>query len=1500
MLSGTGGLSQLGTGSLILAANNTYSGSTTIANGSTLQVGNGGTSGTIGTGSISNSGTLAFNRSDNVTISGVLSGTGGLSQLGTGSLILAADNTYSGTTTISSGTLQVGNGGSSGALGAGSVVNNGTLTFNRNDDVTINNVISGTGNLIKTGSGVLTLLSSNTYSGTTTINAGTLSIGSSDTLSGGQINVNSATLDITLLSNSSTLSNALNLNNASVSDFNYGSNNTFSGNILMTGTNYFNIAGQDTLSGILSGSSIELHKQEAGVLTLTNANTFTGTSFIDAGVINIQHSSALGHSSATATIGQSAALVLTGNSLNVANNLTFDDNSYLLENVSNNTSSLSGNVTLNGTVTLIVANPSDDKLSLSGAISGTGVTINKIGLGTIALSGNNSFTGDFNIYGGRIQVDSSTALGSSTVTLNAPNNATMILNGTSLVLSNSIILNDGSTLIDNNSGGTNAINGSVTVNGSSIINVNNTNNSLTISGDLINNSSLSKIGTGTLLISGNNTSFTGTMNVDEGTLSVSSNATALGSSTVNVNTNSTFNIAGSLGANFANEINLIDATFTSSGTNALTGVITLTGNNTLNTSGILTIGSSSLLSGSDTLTVSGSGTVIMASGGANNTYSGDIRLSNGTLRAGHASNPFGSGVLNLNGGTLDASVTTVLANSSFAVGGNATIGGSNNITLPTGVLSSGTLTISDSGIVNFNGALSGSGAMTMTNGTTRFSANNGSYSGTLSLSGGSLQINNNNVNPLGTGQLALNGGTLSAIVSLSNPVTNALSVGGNASIGGSNSITFSGASTLASGNTLSISNTGTTTMSGSVSGSGNINVNAGTFILSGDNTGFNALDSYAGITTVSGVSSIFRVSNNQALGYSSVVASSSGTLNLNNVTIGNNNPITLNNGNMTTDGTVIFASPITLSNSSTDVINVNAGSVFTLNNNINGAGSLSLNGAGDMIMNGEIGNVTPLNSLTTNVNITYGGTTAITLYDQTQNGIITLINDAKFESLLGNIYVNASINGNHPLIVQANHGTTYLYGMIGGVDAISNFEALGPLFLGNGLINSTGSQIYSGSVTLGANTTLTSSSGDIRINDHINGGHYNLTINANNVVLGGDVNANELTASGITDIQGSQITTTGAQQYQGDVILNNNVTLSANGITLSGNVDGRHHALSLNDQRITVINNHIDNLSNFIANNVNINNGGMTTSGNQIFNGVLTLGDNTTLTTMGSGSSTIAIHAGLNGGGYSLHVIGSDLGIKTFLLNSGNAQTWTINANNAGTVSDASANHVDFINIQNINGSNSNNQFVFQDGAIVTGTVNGASLNNTNLLDFSHYTTPIGIQLSTTNNGMAMNGTNTVAHFTNVTNLIGNNNLDNYITLPTKSGNSVVLTGVKSGYVNDPIYFDGFLIFRSLTGLDIATINVPAIIDAAAGLVTINGVTMQFINFLQIDGLSEPIKNKPVLPLVPIPTSISKVALSIITSEQTGVAHNIFKIDNQFDPKKKGASNSLVELLKTP
>jgi autotransporter-associated beta strand protein len=213
VLNGSGGVKVLG-GTNTLTGANTYTGGTTITGGTLILSGSGtagsttsalnlsggtldlsgtnqsfgsltGTGGTIlnndsGTASTLTIGggttTFAGLLADNSTGTGTLA----LTTSGTTSLTLTGSNTYSGTTTVGSGsTLALGNSGTTGSLGSGSVTDNGTMIFNRSNTLVVANVISGSGSVTQAGSGLTVVSSSNTYTGSTNISAGTFAANSS-------------------------------------------------------------------------------------------------------------------------------------------------------------------------------------------------------------------------------------------------------------------------------------------------------------------------------------------------------------------------------------------------------------------------------------------------------------------------------------------------------------------------------------------------------------------------------------------------------------------------------------------------------------------------------------------------------------------------------------------------------------------------------------------------------------------------------------------------------------------------------------------------------------------------------------------------------------------------------------------------------------------------------------------------------------------------------------------------------------------------------------------------------------------------------------------------------------------------------------------------------------------------------------------------------------------------------------------------------------------------
>lgn len=264
VISGIGSLTVSG-GTQILSGANSYSGGTTIAAG-TLQLGNNTASGSI-VGNVTDNGTLAFNRTDTVAFSGVISGNGSVSQIGTGTTALTAANTYSGGTVISAGTLQLGNGGTSGSI-TGPVTDNGTLAFNRTDNTSFSSTIQGTGGISLIGTGSVTLTSVQAYTGTTAISSvSTLIIASGGSIATSGDVEDNGVLDLTAV----TAPRLASLG---------GSGSVLIGTRTLTLTD-----GDDTFSGNISGTGGLT--VSGGTQILSGTNSYTGATVINGGTLTV-------------------------------------------------------------------------------------------------------------------------------------------------------------------------------------------------------------------------------------------------------------------------------------------------------------------------------------------------------------------------------------------------------------------------------------------------------------------------------------------------------------------------------------------------------------------------------------------------------------------------------------------------------------------------------------------------------------------------------------------------------------------------------------------------------------------------------------------------------------------------------------------------------------------------------------------------------------------------------------------------------------------------------------------------------------------------------------------------------------------------------------------------------------------------------------------------------------------------------------------------------------
>jgi len=206
-LANSGSSSSIGAGNAIVFAGGglTYTGGGATTNRTVTLTGSAGTLSTTGTGALVYTGALSVTNTTatSLTLAGTstsnnefqgditngASSAVSLTKGGVSTWILSGNNTYTGGTTVSGGILE----GTTSSL-QGTISNNATVTFNQSSDGTYSGNMGGNGTLIKNGTGKVTLGGANTYTGNTTINAGTLLINGS-TASGSAVTVgNTGTL----------------------------------------------------------------------------------------------------------------------------------------------------------------------------------------------------------------------------------------------------------------------------------------------------------------------------------------------------------------------------------------------------------------------------------------------------------------------------------------------------------------------------------------------------------------------------------------------------------------------------------------------------------------------------------------------------------------------------------------------------------------------------------------------------------------------------------------------------------------------------------------------------------------------------------------------------------------------------------------------------------------------------------------------------------------------------------------------------------------------------------------------------------------------------------------------------------------------------------------------------------------------------------------------------------------------------------------------------------
>ena len=990
-------------------------------------------------------------------------------------------------------------------LGAGAVNLTGTRTVTVTANaLTVGGTITNTGGITKAGAGTLVLNGANTYSGTTTVNAGTLSLGNTNALQNSLLDTGTS--------------------GSQVVTFDVAGNNTYNvgglqgGDALAIGANTLSVGaggGSTTYSGAISGTGGALTKVGAGTLTLSTNSSYTGATTVSAGLlayngtntstaVTINSGGALGGSGSVGAVTvNNGARIAPGNAgvgtLSVSS-LTLEGGGGYNWELSNVTGTAGTNWDLinvgstSGTVTVNATSGSQFTIFINGTWGGSGFSGNSsyswtlIDAGTLTRFATDKFAVNTAGFTG----------GTATGTWGfSDSSGNLLLSYTAPVLSSDFVWNTTSGAW---SAGANWSGSSAPTNGSS----------LTFAGSggaSTNDNTLNNV----VGITFSNTA---------GTYNLSGNAFTNGSAGIVNNSSSAQTISNDMTLGAAQSFNAAsgDLTFAGAISNNA-NLLTVSGSSNTVLSGVV--------SGTAGLTKSGTGSLTL---GANNSFTGALAANGGTT------------LLN---GTQDTTTVNV-------GGGILLLGGNNR-------LADGATLALSSGTVNFGGF---SDTVTTFNISGGVFTNGIATATTYGLSGGTVG---------GT----LSGGTANVTggVSLSGVIDSTLNIniGGTLTLAAADRIANTSAVTVNAGTLATATFNDTVgslvlTNNGSITGSGTIT--ASTYALQGGtlNAGLGAGDITVttGTTTLGSAgrlnsASTLTINSGQlSLGGTETVASlggAGGTLNLgaNGLTFGGNNADTTFSGVISGAG-----GSLTKTGAGTATLAGTSANTFTGTTTVS-AGTLRLN-------------KTSVDALATNVTVNTGGTLLLGAANQIAAATVTLgggtFNIAGFSDTIGTLQLNSGTLAGSGGTLTA---TTYNLagGIVGGNLGTGTINASANATL-NGTAAATAINITGGTLTLGSASRLTGTTptvvitngaalalggnesiGTLNLTNGTVSGSGTLSVSSAINAQSGSISANLAGAAGLTKTTASTVILSGANTFSGAVAVNGGTLALSNGSALS-------------------------------------------------------------------------------------------------------------------------------------------------------------------------------------------------------------------------------------------------------------------------------------------------------------------------------------------------------------